>query len=238
MDEFFIGWLPMPAGYRRVVVPAAVLLIVLAGAVGVIAAVSRRPAGQGVWEGDQRTIEGVVYAEPCALLRTMHEGKVRTVLLVEEGKFGAAERVRSFDGQAVRVTGTLMHREGRWMVEVSEIEAASGGHFPPRERVFVGERVLAGEVIDPKCYLGAMRPGGGKTHKACAALCLLGGVPPMLAVREGEGEAFYLLLDGEGRLATEMSVPFVGEPVEVRGTEWREDDLRILRIEEKGIRRR
>ena len=39
-------------------------------------------------------------------------------------------------------------------------------------------------------------PGSGKTHKECASLCLRGGIPPALYVRDRAGRSSLLLLDG------------------------------------------
>ena len=47
----------------------------------------------------------------------------------------------------------------------------------PAPQVLADNVTLKGEIIDPKCYLGAMKPGGGKTHKACAMRCIAGGIP-------------------------------------------------------------
>lgn len=249
--EFFVGWMPLPEGHRRVVVPVALLLVVIVAGIAGIVAWSQRSPGTAVWEdAAPRTITGVAFVRPCAMLRTMdaESGTVRTILLVEEGKFGATGRLEAFDGQAVRIHGTLLHREGRWMMELAPGDDAIEPveNLPPEmlqrlRKPSIGEVTsvrLVGEVIDPKCYLGAMKPGGGKTHKACAALCLRGGIPPMLVVRDGGVETFWLLVDDEGRLATDLAIPFVGEPVVVTGETWREDDLRLLRIGNDGIRRR
>jgi hypothetical protein len=84
-----------------------------------------------------------------------------------------------------------------------------------------------------------MKPGGGKTHKACAALCIAGGVPPMLVTRfAGGGETFYLLVAADGGAANEIALPLVGEPVEASGRLERSGDLSVLRIEPNGLRRR
>ena len=47
----------------------------------------------------------------------------------------------------------------------------------------LGVATLRGEIVDSKCYLGAMKPGDQKTHKACATLCIRGGIPPVLVER-------------------------------------------------------
>jgi hypothetical protein len=102
----------------------------------------------------------------------------------------------------------------------------------------VGRVTLQGEVIDPKCYLGAMRPGGGKTHKACAILCISGGIPPMLVTRDAENrETFYLLTTCDGAAANDSVLPFVGDLVEVQGNLLSTGDLLVLQLSPGGIRR-
>jgi hypothetical protein len=84
-----------------------------------------------------------------------------------------------------------------------------------------------------------MKPGGGKTHKACAMLCVSGGVPPMLVTRDAAGnETFYLLVTEAGGVANESVLDFVGDPVEVSGRLERHGDLLILRVAADGVRRR
>ena len=83
-----------------------------------------------------------------------------------------------------------------------------------------------------------MKPGGGKTHKACAMLCISGGVPPMLVTRDAGGhETFYLLATAEGGVANEMVLPFVGDLVEVSGRVERLGDLLVFLVPIGGVRR-
>jgi hypothetical protein len=98
---------------------------------------------------------------------------------------------------------------------------------------------LRGEIIDSKCYLGAMKPGGGKTHKACAALCLAGGVPPMFVTRGADGrEAYYLLASPNGGPVAPELHAYAGDPVEIIGEIEQMDDLRTLKVTPAAIRRR
>ena len=98
---------------------------------------------------------------------------------------------------------------------------------------------LRGEIIDSKCYLGAMKPGGGKTHKGCAALCLSGGVPPMFVTRDAAGnETYYLLTDSEGKPMGKEAVDYVGDPVELTADLEQRGDLRVLKLAAADIRRR
>ena len=54
---------------------------------------------------------------------------------------------------------------------------------------------LRGEIVDSKCFLGVMVPGAGRTHKECASLCVRGGIPPALFVRDRHGRSALLLLE-------------------------------------------
>jgi hypothetical protein len=53
---------------------------------------------------------------------------------------------------------------------------------------------INGEIIDPKCYFGVMKPGKGKPQCDCAIRCILGGITPMLVVKNEQGDANYYLL--------------------------------------------
>jgi hypothetical protein len=246
-DPFFIGWLPMPPAYRRFVAPVTLVLLLAAAGIAATVTCMQRDPGRGRWDSDVVTLEGRVYTRPYALLRVPGG----TLLLVEAGKFGALARVAALgQGQAVRARGTLLERDGRWMLELAEGEeglrrltAEKEERLPlidwPEPRLIDERITLKGEIIDPKCYLGAMKPGGGKTHKACAMLCISGGVPPMLVTRAvGGQETFYLLTTAEGGIANELVLPFVGDPVAVTGRLEQHGDLLVLRIAPQGIRRR
>jgi hypothetical protein len=258
-DAFFIGWEPTPKKYARFLRPIIVALLLITGGVAAAVAYLQRDPGTGHWDTENvRTFDGIVYTRPYAMIR-VPGGKPgdlpRTLLLVEDGKFGALPRAEGFvqgraEGIAVRVTGTILHRDGRWMLELAEGEngmrrltGAEEGRLPPLgwpAPEVLGENVtLNGEIIDPKCYLGAMKPGGGKTHKACAMLCISGGVPPMLVTRDAsKNETFYLLACEEGGVANERVLDFVGDPVQVSGRLERHDDLLLLRMAADGVRRR
>lgn len=247
-DPFFIGWLPMPPAYRRFLIPVSAALLALAAVVAATVALLQRDAGGGRWEPVEETIDGVAFAQPYAMLLVPGDPP-STMLLVESGKFGALERVRTLtdgagQGVPVRVTGTRLHRDGRSMLELapgerglvrlSEADARPLRPLsrPPTEPV-TDAVTLHGEIIDPKCYLGAMKPGGGKTHKACAMLCIAGGIPPMLVTPE----AYYLLVTDEGEAANAMLLPYVGDTVRLRGTLERRGDMWVMRVSPGGVSR-
>lgn len=253
-DEFFVGWLPMPRIYTRFLRPLALALLLGASGFAIAAAFFQRDPGPGHWEADNvTTFDGLLVTEPYAMLR-VPGSPPRTFLLVEEGKFGALPRCQQLlqehrQGLPVRATGTLLQRAGRWMLELAPGTQGLRPLTPVEQatlipqawpRHMIQEQItLQGEVIDPKCYLGAMKPGGGKTHKACAALCLQGGIPPMFVTRDAQQhETFYLLTLKDGTPATQAVLPYVGDPITLSGRLEQQGDLLILRIDQASIRRR
>jgi hypothetical protein len=231
-DPFFIGWKPVPPAYRRLLVPVVAGVLLAIGAVaGLFGRGQQAPTG-GTWDrADRVALTGVVYAEPYAMLRVVADPP-RTVLLVSDGKAGAAELIRRYDGRPVRVTGTVLRGDGIRLLELEgEPEAVE---LPKAEQARLRrpdprpgpQAVLTGEVVDSKCHLGAMRPGRGKGHRGCAALCLRGGVPPLFVVARPNGEPMEYLMVGWA--ASEL-VPLLGQPTEllVRVEWW--DDLPVIR---------
>jgi hypothetical protein len=180
--------------------------------------------------------------------------QARTILLVEEGKFGARPRVArlledGLEGAAVEVKGTILHREERAMLELKEdgesmrlLTSEEAKSLPtldwPTPELVAESITLSGEVIDPKCYLGAMKPGGSKTHKACAMRCVAGGIPPMLVTRDADNrETFCLIVSPDGGAANEAVLAFVGDRVEATGRLEQHGDVLILKVSAQDIRR-
>lgn len=247
-DEFYVGYLPAPPGlafYIRMLMPTVLWLGVGAAAV---LSTSQTDPGDGIWEtGQVRTYRGIIQAAPYPMLRLAADsGETRTLLLVEVGKFGGGKRAAPFDGQAVEISGWLIERDGRRMIELEPGERAifplSGlpgrpaiSSFAPKA---LGRATLRGEIVDSKCFLGVMKPGEGKTHKECATLCIAGGIPPMLVTRDAAGTPSYYLLTGpDGKALDERLLPFVADPVKITGTIEQDGDLRLFRINPADIRR-
>jgi len=238
--EFYVGYLPMPARHKRaarVIVVLTFALLLVAG--GVMAAAQRDP-GEGVWDtATEREFTGLVLADPYPMLET--EGG--TYLVVESGKVGSQARLDPLDRRRVTLRGYLLERAGRRMIELAPREGAVeavGGTREPEATMFAGpEATFTGEILDSKCYLGAMKPGDGKAHKACATLCIDGGVPPMLYTRRPDGTpAHYVLARRPADPAGALVRPYLGEPVRVRGVPMDSDrGVSLLLIDDGSIER-
>lgn len=94
-----------------------------------------------------------------------------------------------------------------------------------------------GEICDGKCYTGAMRPGEGLAHRACANVCLVGGVPPVFVSTDRiDGEEFLLMADADGGPVTDALLDHVATLVEVEGDVERRGDILVFRIDPDSIR--
>ena len=119
-------------------------------------------------------------------------------------------------------------------IDLPEPELAGLRRSPPRAQ---GRVTLRGEIVDSKCYLGAMKPGGGRTHRGCALLCLKGGIPPLFVSRTGGTSPSIYLLTSESRgPAHEQLLNLAGLPVVVECFAETLDDLAVLRVAQHDAR--
>jgi len=240
-SRLYVGYRRAPAPHRRamrLLVPALALLLV---AVAALTAASQRDPGDGVWDtGNVREFEGVVVGGPYPMLATDDD----VMLVVEAGKVGSQARLGGLLGHRVRLSGFLLERADRRMIELEPGDAAIEdlGTIDPKDAPpFAGSgRAVAieGEILDSKCYLGAMKPGDGKAHRACATLCIDGGIAPMLyaAGRDGS-QAHFVLMRRDGKRSTSIVREFLGEPVRVTGRPARLGTLDVLLIDEGAVER-
>lgn len=250
---FFVGYRPMPAALTRWYRPLAALLIAASGLGGYWLGAQQAGAGPGHWDTTATvTAQGVLMLRPYPVLHRLnpaHPGGVESLLLVRQGKHSADSWARAFDQQWVSVRGYPVTR-GRWtLLEIpgqDAISAAPDGATDNRRQLRelldiapLGAAELAGEIVDSKCFLGVMKPGAGLTHKACAELCLRGGIPPILVAKDAQGQqSGYLLARADGASASVALAPFAADPVRVTGQLQRQGGLLLLRVDEDGVRRR
>ncbi len=241
-DEFYVGWAQRaPAGIARFVRARVSALLLLAAALAALLVVSQQDFDDAYFEfGKTRIFEGWIATDPYPQLRVERPGSVDSgpgvsrYLLVGFGKAGAGARVAGLDGRRVRVEGTLVYRDDATMIELVDgpPEVLDGPEPPPGAPESLGRMSFRGEIVDSKCYLGVMKPGRLKPHRACAARCISGGVPPVLLVRDALGNASYLLLAGaDGRRLNAELDAWIAEPLRVEGEVLRHDDLLVLRAE-------
>lgn len=249
-DEFYVGYLETsPPAQARFTRSRATFLGLLAAACALVLVASQRPFSGATFEfGTETELEGVITSTPVPTLLVERPGALSDAapgrsryLLVTFGKFGAAELAARHDGERVRLAGTLVYRGGQTMVEVVDgsLEVLSDdAPVPDDERRDLGIHTLRGEIVDSKCFLGVMKPGNLKPHRACATRCISGGVPPVLLVRDEQGRASYFLLVGaEGEAVNAHILDHVAEPVEITGRVLRYQDQLVLSAAPSTYRR-
>lgn len=248
-DTFYVGYLTLPRGYRRFLTVVVMLLMTCAIAVSYLVSSRQNSPGSGTWDlGKAVTLTGVLRHDPYTMLTVTDDRQAvtRHVLLVTMGKIGGHGLGLPQEGETVTVTGYPIARSAGPMLLT--IESGSTAVQEPQHedgqwtRFPIGRVTLDGQIIDPKCYFGAMKPGEGKVHKACATLCIRGGIPPMFMVTHADGvRTYYLLLDKDGGGITgpqlDRLLPYVADPVRITGRAERVGDLLTLRIDTARIDR-
>ncbi|MEM7050604.1 MAG: hypothetical protein AAF604_13140 [Acidobacteriota bacterium] len=244
-DDFYIGYQPQAPPslgryLRRSVIVVVALTVGIAGALTAL----QGAYDPGTFEfGEYRTFEGRLRLQPYPHLevpRPGSDGDLSRFGLVPFGKAGVEPRVAGLDGQRVRLSAALLYREGITFLELADgdleiLDTDAIAGQPPED---LGEQVLRGEIVDSKCFLGTMKPGRRKPHRACAALCIRGGAPPLFTVEDTAGRTrSYFLTDEDGGAINQQILDRVAEPLEVTGRVQRHGDLWTLAAPSHAIRR-
>ena len=152
-------------------------------------------------------------------------------MLREQGRTNTASQVVSVWWQSSKSDADATLSAIGFLIECSsyesadEIVRASVQRWPRDAR-------LAGELVDTKCYAGAMNPGEGKVHKDCGALCVLGGIPPLFVMRgAGRDPAWYIVADPQGGPLGKDSASFIGDSLELSGRIVEAPGYRLFEIE-------
>ena len=261
-DEFYVGYSPeAPDGVARRVRLSVVALLLLAVLCGGLLAIGQRPFDVAFFEfGAPRTLVGTVVLQPYPMLRVERPGQdgdptgshygSSHYYVVAFGKHGAAEALAPCDGQRVQREGSLSYRDDQTRLElvdgsVQTLPSEAGSETAEAPSENWGEVTLRGEIVDSKCYLGVMKPGHHKPHRACASLCIRGGIPPLFVPYGDDAAnlevalptAHLLLVGPEGQaLGTEI-LDWLAEPVEITGRVQRLDDLWMIAADPRNFRR-
>lgn len=249
-DDLYIGWAKAPAVDRRFLLGAAPVLLGATTGLGYLVARSLGDPGAGKWEtGATHVVEGALVAKPYPMIRFVDQSSpfgMRSVLVVAQGKCTSGLKLADLQGSPVRARGVLVERKDRRMLEVplslgrwlEPMIADMPGVLIDPPATSLGRFALAGEIMDSKCFFGVMRPARGKTHKACASLCIRGGIPPSFWVRDNKGrESVLLMTDAAGEPLGDDILPLVGDPVAADGEIVRVGDLLQFRADAGQYRR-
>jgi hypothetical protein len=237
-DEFYIGYEPeMPVALASRIRRLVFGMVALAIVTPVVLLCAQHRFAPGVFEfGRQRTFSGRLIEYPYPTLVSANGSKTTIYWLVGPGKHGAADIVRSRDGQRVRLSGSLIDRDGDIMIEVvptSLVEVSSTSPVEPLQSR--GVIIAEGEIVDSKCHLGVMKPGEGPTHRDCAVRCLLGRIPPMF-VPHDRPDLGRIALVSDAAQPFANPEGFAGRRVSIRGEILQRGGQKFLAVARRDIR--
>ncbi len=187
-SDFFIGYKDVPNKDRRLLLAGIPLVIAGIGGLAALIANNQRSPDRAVWGQRLVTLQGKLVKGPYPYLMIPNRYSAvgyDTLFLVARGKRGTHDMVQDIDSENVKVTGKILSRHDtryNYLAEITEMEGIRGklpiATTPSRD---LGTYRIRGRIIDSKCHFGVMQPAAGMTHKACAALCLRGGIPAIFA---------------------------------------------------------
>jgi hypothetical protein len=248
-DEFYIGWMGnAPRSFANTIKKYLLVLLSIVIVLGVLLALSQRKFGTGNFEfGTLTEVKGIYSNIPVPSLKVINGKDIWgnknyiTVPLIGYGKHGAdgiladleKEKNTSLQGKEVTLKGTLLYNDGKLLMQIDAndkplLNLAVGEKIVPEIKE-LGTMDVKGEIVDPKCFFGVMKPGEGKPHKDCAIRCILGGMPPILKVTDSEGKQnYYLIVGSNGEKINEDLKEFVASPVLLHAKAIRYDDWIVL----------
>jgi hypothetical protein len=253
-DEFFIGYLPeapeqTSAFFRWALIGAGAAVVIIS----LVLVISQQRFSSSEFDYGRYSIqEGYIFNYPVPHLKvnsgmdSAGKANYQTLLLVGFGKAGANKTLTKFEsqlgvleGKFVRISGQLIHGDGKALLQLSEdrlpevLRQTADSKKPIHLNEVKASLQITGEIVDPKCYFGVMKPGEGKPHRSCAIRCIAGGIPPIFHATESAD--YFLLLDRNFQPVNQRVLDMVGDNIELTGRAVQWDDWKILLIEEESL---
>ena len=253
-EEFYIGWQnKAPRSYGQWVKYVVWSLVVLIPFIAVLLVLSQRGFIPSKYEiARLRTLEGILITEPipCLKISLGQDAKGTThfqrILLIGIGKKSANPALEALAqktgkplmGKGIRLKGKLIYYDGVVAFELGPEKELFQGFSKLKDLasppVQLGKATLRGEILDPKCYLGVMRPGEGKPHRSCAIRCLAGGIPAFFKAKTSGGTQQYcFVLDQDGQPINDKLAPYVADEVQICGVLEQWDNWYIVKVDLK-----
>ena len=230
-EDFFVGWsgrLPRRHAHVQRALFASVFLVFLLLALVLARATDDPGTGVVDWDGGEKTLRGIATTQPYPLL---HLADGHSLMMSGPTQVGP-DLDPALDGKMVEATGVMMKRGTLDMLQTGAplhgVEGAASVQAP----VPLGRWRITGEICDGKCYSGAMRPGAGIAHRACANFCLIGGVPPVfVSTAPVEGSSFMLLGNAAGGPLPDKLFDLAALRVQLEGDLERRGDLLVFKVD-------
>jgi hypothetical protein len=240
-DGFFIGWgKKLPKGLNSFLIIVSLFAVGLFAGTAFSFVVTQSDPGDGGFKGRQQVV-GVISSQPYPVIHIAPGDKYpqgHSIMLSGPGKRGVVDQANALDGQVVEIRGALIKRGDLDMIQVGRrIKPVSEAQPHKVEVTQLGRWKLSGEICDGKCYAGAMRPGNGLAHKACANLCLVGGIPAVfVASGEVDGSSFFMLADSEGKTLDDRLYGLTAVLVSAEGDVEKRGDLHVFKVDLDSVK--
>ena len=238
-DEFFSGYSRLPKSIKRFLFRFIPLLFVGVAIFGFLVPRLHDQFNSGKFARGE--LQGFLVGEPVPHLLVPRKGKVEAgskfsrYLLSAPNKAAVSAKVTDHAGKWVNIKGTVVHRNNLTLVATGAAEpteAPANAPAVPEPGIELGEFSLKGEILDGKCYPGVMKPGQGKTHRACAIRCISGGVPAVFLSQNDQGDPLYFLLaDSAGKAVNKQVLDLVADPIEITGKVTQYGDFFLLKAD-------
>ncbi|WP_196885730.1 hypothetical protein [Aureivirga sp. CE67] len=249
-DEFYIGYInQIPSKIKRKLKFTVWILVLVVIVFAVVFSFFQNKFKNSTFElTNVSEITGTFHSKPYPSVRIeLSPNDYKNVLLLGFGKFGPDKdienmesRLNSIEGKEVSIKGNLIYYNGKTLLQIADSEKfpvmKKESQLPERKINSLGEIEIEGEVIDPKCYFGVMKPGFGKIHRSCAVRCISGGIPPVFTTRSKEGNSeYFMITDSKGNKINHDILEYVGQPVKVKGALEQLDNWFILKLNVEDI---
>ena len=230
-DDFFIGWadrIPRGQGGFVASIGAGFLALMLLLALGLAGSMDDAGAGAADGSTGEKVLRGIVTARPYAMLHLPPDAghpRGHAIMLSVTGKFPVVVPPE-LEGKGVEAKGWLFRRGSMEMLQMTGEPKPIDFTAPLPTTEALGTWRITGEICDGQCYAGAMRPGNGIAHRACANFCVESGVPPVfVATAPVEGTVFMMMADPAGGPVGAAMYDYIGLRVRLDGAVERRGDV-------------
>ncbi len=256
-EDFYIGWQDeMAESNRQFLKKRLIPLFLFIPIVVFLLVYFQKPFKAHQFQlGKISTVIGTYYHQPFPVL-VADEGSLpddlsKDILLVGYGKFGAEGTMETIQkahgnlhGKKISLLGTLIFGDGKTLMELTKgdeslIEVVDKTERPAPLPSALKPILVKGEILDPKCYFGVMKPGEGKIHKSCAIRCISGGIPPVFrhaSSQDGKAYEYFLMVDEQGNRINKDILTHVAEPISIQAKATEFLSWKILYLNTQNIK--
>ena len=249
-EEFYVSYIEGSLGNqtKKTIKKFALLAIFVIVGGALIFSFSQKPFKNSTFELlNEAKITGVFHENPYPMLRVeVAKNTFKNILLLGFGKSSAnpflvklQNEVKELNGKTLSIEGNLIYYNGKTLIQITDEEKVllvEGKNTTTPRKEVISNMTLEGEIIDPKCYFGVMKPGKGKIHRSCAVRCISGGIPPVLASTDSDNiSQYFLLTDLKGKPINHEILPYIGKPSRISGIVEKMEDWYLLKINVSNI---